>query len=208
MKTPITIMIVEDNLVLNQTLSAHITDDENFELAGAYTNFEDAYAEIATDKPDIILMDINLPEMNGIDGTRKIVSKYPNISIIIITALENSDNVFAALSAGAIGYMTKTFSKEELTDAILNCAGGGAPMSAKIAKMVVNSFRKVNFSPLTDREKQVLETLALGYSYGSIADELFISLATVKYHIKNIYIKLQVSNRTEALREARKKKYI
>jgi len=207
-KELIKVSVIEDNKVLNDILCTYIEESEFCELLSSFLDFESAFDEIHFKKPDIILMDINLPGINGINGTRKIIDAFPSINIIIVTALEDSDNVFKSLSAGATGYLTKTFSPQELIESIIDCSKGGAPMSAKIAKMVVTSFKKSNNSPLTEREKEVLDYLSMGYSYSSIADELFLSKATIKFHIKNIYFKLQVKSKNEALKEARKNRYI
>jgi DNA-binding NarL/FixJ family response regulator len=153
-------------------------------------------------------MDLDLPGMHGIEGIQRIKKTHPDINIIVLTVHEDSDMVFEALCAGASGYITKNANHSRLLDAIDEVQTGGAPMSGKIAKMVVDSFQKNQNSPLTSRETEVLEQLAKGKSYSIIADELFIHKETVKSHIKNIYFKLQVNSKAEALEIARKNKLI
>lgn len=202
------VIIIEDNEEVNHILCEYIKSAENFLLVNAYHNCEDALSSLLIDKPSMVLMDIDLPGMNGIEGTKKIKAVLPKTDVIINTVFENSENVFSALCAGASGYLTKNMSCGELLASLEECLNGGAPMSMKIAKMVVGSFTKNFKSPLTDRETEILSLLAIGKSYNSIADSLFISKDTVKYHIKNIYIKLQVENREEAIAKANKEKLI
>ena len=210
MNTPETysVVIIEDNLEVKNILSEYIKSSPKLFLAGAYTNCEEAIANLKEDNPRVVLMDIDLPGINGIEGTKKIKMLLPKVDVIIITVFENSENVFAALCAGAAGYLTKNIKREELLSSIAECLVGGAPMSMKIAKMVVSSFKKNSQSPLTERETEILTHLSMGKSYNSIADLLFISKDTVKYHIKNIYIKLQVDNKEEAIEKASREKFI
>lgn len=202
------IVVVEDNIELNNVLCEYIKSYEHFSLVGSYINCEDALENIHITKPRMVLMDIDLPGIDGIEGTKKIKQQLPHTDVIIITVFENSETVFSALCAGASGYLTKTIDKDDLLASIKECLDGGAPMSMKIAKMVVTSFNKNTKSPLTERETEVLTQLSNGKSYNSIATFLNISKDTVKYHIKNIYIKLQVGNKEDAIQIANKKKFI
>jgi DNA-binding NarL/FixJ family response regulator len=202
------VIIVEDNADVKNVLSEYVKSNDKLFLAGAYGSCKEAFDNFADDNPRIVLMDIDLPGMNGIQGTKKIKQLYPDADVIIITVFENSENVFAALCAGAAGYLTKNIKREELLLSIDQCLSGGAPMSMKIAKMVVGSFKKTTNSPLTERETEILTYLSNGKSYNTIASLLFISKDTVKYHIKNIYIKLQVDNREDAVEVANKQKLI
>lgn len=202
------VIIIEDNLEVNAVLSEYIKMNDSLSLAASYSNCEDALKNLAEDKPKIILMDIDLPGINGVEGTRKIKQKRPSSEVIIITVFENSETVFSALRAGASGYLTKNVTSEDLLSSIDECLTGGAPMSMKIAKMVVGSFNKNTKSPLTDRETEILSGLSSGKSYNSVALLLNISKDTVKYHIKNIYIKLQVDNKEDAIEIANKEKFI
>lgn len=200
MKTPV--VIIEDNIPLGEGYRKHINNTNTYNVIAIYRNCEDALKNIKNDAPKIILMDIELPGINGIEGSKKIKALYPNIEILIVTVYENSETVFNALCAGATGYLTKTATVEQLVNAMDEALNGGAPMSIHIAKMVVNSFRKSADSILSDRETEVLTLLASGKSYKSIADSLFISINTIRFHIKNIYEKLQVCSREDAIQKA------
>ena len=202
------IVIVEDNKEVKDILCEYVKSNPALYLAGAYGNCEDAIKNLGEDKPRIVLMDIDLPGINGIEGTKKIKTFFPKTDVIIITVFENSESVFSALCAGASGYLTKNIKCDELLSSIDECLTGGAPMSMKIAKMVVSSFKKSTQSPLTERETEILTNLSFGKSYNSIAELLFISKDTVKFHIKNIYIKLQVDNKEEAIEKANREKFI
>lgn len=202
------ITVVEDNEQIRDAFSMLLNFRDSFEVVNSYSNCEDALEALYEDKPDVVLMDIDLPGMSGIEGTRKIKKILPEAHIIIITVFENGKTVFDALCAGASGYLTKSSDKEKLLGAIDEVIGGGAPMSTKIARMVVQSFQKNMDSPLTERETEILSQISEGKSYTTIADTLFISKETVKYHIKNIYIKLQVNNKADALKRANEDRLI
>ncbi|MEM6380842.1 MAG: response regulator transcription factor, partial [Bacteroidota bacterium] len=158
--------------------------------------------------PDIIIMDIELPGINGIEATKQLKQKYPKLQILILTVYENSELVFQALCNGASGYLTKNIKPNEIISSLEQLVNGGAPMSIKIAKMVVESFQKNLNSILSNRELDVLRLLASGKSYKSIANTLCISLNTIKWHIRNIYDKLQVNNREDAIQKANDSKII
>lgn len=202
------IEIVEDNDVVRDGLQLLISSMSNYLVVGAYISCEEAIKNLEKDMPNVILMDLDLPGMSGIEGIQKIKKSNPEIHIIVITVHEDGEMVFEALCAGASGYITKNANHSRLLDAIDEVQSGGAPMSSKIAKMVVSSFQKNHNSPLTTRETQVLELLSKGKSYSVIADELFIHKETVKSHIKNIYFKLHVNCKADALEIARKNKLI
>ncbi|TRX56028.1 response regulator transcription factor [Fulvivirga sp. M361] len=202
------IVIVEDNNAVREGFSLIINSVSNYYVVNSYDNAEDAIKNLKKDAPEIILMDLELPGMNGIEAIGVIKKTHPNIELIVNTIYENSELVFQALCSGASGYITKNTSHSELLDAIDEVINGGAPMSSKIAKMVVNSFQKNPNSPLSSRETQVLELLSKGKSYSMIAQELFITKETAKSHIKNIYSKLQVNSKSEAIAKATKEKLI
>ncbi|WP_026903320.1 response regulator transcription factor [Pedobacter glucosidilyticus] len=203
------IIIVEDNCDVAKGFELLINNSENYRVIAVYDNGEDAIKDIKKLKPDIILMDIDLPGMSGIEATSIIKTSYPKIDIIIITVFENSERVFEAMCAGAVGYLTKNNGYQELIRALDEASKGGAPMSANIARMIVKSFEKnVIENPLSKKETVVLTQLAEGKSYKSIAVNLDISVDTVKFHIKNIYIKLQVNNKEDAIARAKEFKYI
>lgn len=203
------IVLIEDNIPLSEGFKEVISATENFKVVGNYTNCEDAIENINYDNPDILLVDIELPGINGVEGAKQIKQLKPNADIIMVTVYENSEMVFDALCAGASGYLTKNLTPDELIDALNEIVSGGAPMSIKIAKMVVSSFRKKQSKiELSNREKEVLTLLSEGNSYDSIADQLFISKNTIKFHLKNIYIKLQVNSNIEAVNKANKENLI
>ena len=166
-ETTVKIIIVEDNDIIREGFELLINSMNNYEVLETFSSCEDALKKAAKLSPDVILMDIELPGMNGIEGTKKLKSILPNTDIIVITIHENSDLVFKALCAGASGYMTKNTDHSKLLDAIDQVIKGGAPMSTNIARMVVNSFNRLRKpSPeLTRREREVLEQLCEGKSY-------------------------------------------
>lgn len=202
------VVVIEDNLPLNEAFCAIINISEKFRVAGNYTNCEDAIVNLKEDKPDIVLMDIELPGMNGVHGTKLIRKILPQCLVMIVTVFENSSIVFDALCAGASGYLTKNTSSKNLISSMSELIEGGAPMSINIAKMVVQSFQKSAESILSDRETEVLTLLSQGKSYKSIGENLFLSRNTIKFHIKNIYDKLQVNSKEGAIEIASKNKYI
>jgi DNA-binding NarL/FixJ family response regulator len=199
------VVIIEDNIPLRDGFVEVINKTKNFHVVDAYGNCEDAIERLKTDNAFIYLVDIDLPGMSGVEGTKLIKKALPNSHIIMVTVYENSTMVFDALCAGATGYLTKNVSPNEIVDALDEVISGGAPMSIKIAKMVVSSFQKQPSKiELSKREKEVLTLLADGNSYDSIAEQLFISKNTIKFHLKNIYIKLQVNSNIEAVQKANK----
>ena len=198
------ISIIEDNALFREHLTTYISELESYFLLAAYDSFEKAIKDMKSGNyPDIVLMDIDLPETNGIEGTKIIKQKFPKTDILIVTVFENSTMVFEALKAGACGYLTKSLGFPELSKALSDLEKGGAPMSNSIAKMVVESFQ-LNHSDntLSNREKQVLSLLAKGKTYSHIASDLFISKTTVRTHIRNIYQKLHVNSKAEAIQKA------
>ncbi len=202
------ILIIEDNDVVRDGFELLINSLSEHDVVGTYATCEEAIKNIGKLNPHIILMDIELPGMSGIEGTRLIRKSHPDINILVITVHDDSDLVFQALVAGASGYITKNAPHNKILDAINEVSKGGAPMSSKIARMVVESFQRNQNSPLSPRETEVLELLSEGKSYSVIADELFIHKETVKSHIKNIYYKLQVNSKAAAIEVARKNKLI
>ncbi|HOY13275.1 MAG TPA: response regulator transcription factor [Saprospiraceae bacterium] len=202
------IVIIEDNPQLNDAFATIVNFSENFRVAGKYLNCEDAIKNIYKDKPDVVLMDLELPGMNGVEGTKQIRKLMPKTLILIVSVYENSEMVFNALCAGASGYLTKNTTSKILIESIQELLDGGAPMSISIARMVVSSFQKAANSILSDRETEVITLLAQGKSYKSIGETLNISRNTIKFHIKNIYEKLEVNNREDAISLASEKKYI
>lgn len=196
----IRISIVEDVDEIREGLRFIITQSPGFEFVSGYASAEDAYTGLPGDAPDIVIMDIGLPRSTGIDCIRKLKADGTPIQFVIFTVYEDSDQVFDALSAGASGYLLKNSSPAKIISALQEINEGGSPMSLSIARKVVNSFqRPVQRNELSVREMEVLTLLAKGLLYKEIADKLSISRGTVGQHIHNIYEKLHVQNRTEAI---------
>ncbi len=204
----ISISIVEDNDKLRGTLAKVIGRAEGFRFASDYGNAEEALAELPKVKPDVVLMDINLPGMNGVECVRKLKGLLPQTQVMMLTVYEDTENIFKALAAGANGYMLKRTPTKELIEAIREMQRGGSPMTTHIARLVVQSFQKAaapapaaggELSELSEREQQVLDLLAQGLIYKEIAEKLNIGYETVHTYIRRIYEKLQVRTRTEAV---------
>ena len=204
----ISILLFEDNKSLRQSLKLYFDNTAGAYLAGAYEDANDAVAKIRKHCPDVVLMDIQMPQMNGIETVQKAAELYPEIQFLMCTVFEDHDSIFESLKAGATGYILKNTPVNKLFDAIREIYAGGSPMSAQIARMVIRTFNSkekpgtIDLSILSDREKEVLELLADGLLYKEIGEQLFISIGTVRQHIHNIYKKLQVQNRTEAINKA------
>lgn len=202
------IIIIEDNSSIREAFAAVIESDGSYLVVAHYGSCEGALKNIEADAPDVVLMDIGLPGIDGIEGTSRIKKLYPACIVLIITVQEDSDKVFRSLCAGADGYIVKNSDTDELVKSIDQAVAGGAPMSLQIAKMVVQSFKRQPDSPLSEREREVLQRIAEGKSYSKIALDLFISKETVRSHIKNIYQKLAVNSKSDALRVAGTNKWI
>jgi DNA-binding NarL/FixJ family response regulator len=206
---PINISIVEDNDKLRGTLAKVIGRAEGFRFVSDYANAEDALADLPRIKPDVVLMDINLPGMNGVECVRKLKGLLPQTQVMMLTVYEDTENIFNALAAGANGYLLKRTPTKELIEAIHEVHRGGSPMTTHIARLVVQSFQKPvpaaaapaggELAELSEREQQVLDLLAQGLIYKEIADKLNIAYETVHTYIRRIYEKLQVRTRTEAV---------
>jgi DNA-binding NarL/FixJ family response regulator len=203
MTNKISVSIVEDIPEVRQTIEKYIQQSENFVFEKAYSNSESAIKDLETLTPDIIIMDINLPGMNGIECITEIRKKNTTTQFLIFTVFEDDEKIFDALKAGAMGYLLKRTPKEQLLEALLDLHNGGSPMSTSIARKVIQSFSKVSTSnyenAISKKEREVIELLAKGFLYKEIGDKLSISLNTVKQHLHNIYKKLQVDNKTEAI---------
>ena len=207
---PISISIVEDNDQLRGTLAKLIGRTEGFRFVSDYASAEDALAGLPKVKPDVVLMDINLPGINGVECVRKLKQILPTTQVMMLTVYEDTENIFKALAAGANGYMLKRTPTKELIAAIREMQRGGSPMTTHIARLVVQSFQKPvavaaagggggELSDLSEREQQVLDLLAQGLIYKEIAEKLNIGYETVHTYIRRIYEKLQVRTRTEAV---------
>jgi len=201
---PIKVSIVEDVEQIRESLAALIGGSEGFDCIETYGSAEDAIRGLTVRKPDVLLMDINLPAMSGIDCVRKLKDIDPSLQVMMVTMYEDSEQVFKALQAGASGYILKRTPPSKLLEAIQEVHHGGSPMTMQIARMVVQSFHQYGNSldesaNLTKREQEILSYLAKGLRYKEIADALFISVETVRSHLRRVYEKLHVRSRTEAV---------
>jgi DNA-binding NarL/FixJ family response regulator len=204
----IRVVIIEDDETIRSGFTYLINSVAGYKVINSYSSVEKALPALHGDDPQVILLDIQLPGMKGTDAIPKIKNLVPKAHILMLTVYDNEENVFTALARGASGYLIKSDSTEKITEAIREVVEGGAPMSMNIAKIVIRSFHKNQNSPLTKRETEILEQVANGKSRSKIAKEMFIDLETVKSHIKNIYVKLNVHSREDAIKEARNNKYI
>jgi DNA-binding NarL/FixJ family response regulator len=200
----VTVSIVEDNEKLRGTLARVLNRADGFECVSQYGSAEEALKELPKVTPEVVLMDINLPGMNGVECVRQLKQILPKTQVMMLTVYEDTENIFNALAAGASGYMLKRTPSKELLEAIKDVQRGGSPMTMHIARKVVQSFQRKaeTTSPtenLSEREQQVLDLLSQGLMYKEIADKLAISYETVHTYIRRIYEKLQVRTRTEAV---------
>jgi DNA-binding NarL/FixJ family response regulator len=201
---PITVSIVEDNEQLRGTLARVISRAEGFRCLSQYGDAESAVEGLPKDLPEVVLMDINLPGMNGVECVRRLKQVAPQIQVVMLTVYEDTENIFNALAAGAAGYLLKRTKSAELIEAIREVNRGGSPMTTHIARKVTQSFQRAGPSQkstenLSEREQEVLDCLSQGFLYKEIADKLGISYETVHTYIRRIYEKLQVRTRTEAV---------
>lgn len=207
-KNPITqVAIVEDNAALGNGLRKIVESADDFRCVGVWASAEEALKKVEAFMPQVILMDINLPGMSGIEATARIKQYLPDIQVIMVTVYRDHDQIFAALKAGASGYLLKRSTPEEVRQAIRDVRSGGAPMSAEIARRVVEAFHQPIKPPgagtpeavkLSKRETEILEYLTKGLANKEIADRLDISVETVRVHLRRVYEKLHVHSRTEA----------
>ncbi len=211
----IRVAIVEDKNIIREELAMLINGTEGYLCVGAFHNCETMLSKIESLLPDVLIMDICLPGIYGIEYVKKVKKKLPQLNILIFTVYEESDLIFDAFCAGASGYLIKKTPPTRLLEAIREAHEGGSPMSANIARKVVNLFQQSKFADLkpsvqdagasfnlTEREHEILNGLARGNSYQAIAGTLFISTNTVRYHIRNMYRKLQVHSQSEAVAKA------
>jgi DNA-binding NarL/FixJ family response regulator len=202
------VVIVEDNEDINSTFTELINNTPEFEWVTSYNAAEKYLANLNKDKPDIVLMDIGLPGVSGIKAIKESKKILAKLEILVISVHNNNETVFEALCSGASGYITKIADNESIIKAIHEVIRGGAPMSTQIARMVVKSFNKNQQTPLIKRETEILEMLSTGKSHARIADELFLSKETIRTHMRNIYTKLEVNTKADAIALAKNEKYI
>lgn len=203
----ISIAIVEDLDVVRNGLKDFISLSTDFLIIGAFKTGEEALQKLPEIRPDIVIMDINLPGMNGIECIRQVKDKSPSTQFMMFTVYENDEKVFEALKAGASGYLLKNTGLLQIAESVKELHEGGSPMSANIARKMVNLFRDTDkktpfLDLLSNREKEILQLLAKGLLYKEIAEQLSITTGTVRIHIHKIYEKLHVQNRTEAINKA------
>lgn len=200
------IAIIEDDEKVRNYLGEQIQLHVDVKELRSFGDAESALKKLSAEPVDIALFDINLPGMNGIDCIQRLKILHPRMQMMVLTVYDNADNIFNALKAGATSYLLKSTPPEKIIEAINEVHNGGSPMSSQIARKVIDAFsikEKTNdyFQTLSRREQEMLEQLSKGYRYKEIADKLFISLETVRTHVRNIYEKLQVNSRVEALRK-------
>jgi DNA-binding NarL/FixJ family response regulator len=200
----ISVSIVEDDPQVRASLAKLIDGSAGYRCVSQHPSAENALQEIPQIRPDVTLMDINLPGLNGVECVRRLKPQLPGTQIIMLTVYQNTEHIFNALAAGATGYLLKQTPPAELLAAIQNVNDGGSPMSSHIARKIVQSFQQaappsVADASLSPREAQVLDLLAKGYLYKEIADTMKVTYATVHTHIRHVYEKLHVRSRTEAV---------
>jgi DNA-binding NarL/FixJ family response regulator len=205
--TTIRTAVVEDIRELREGLTTLINFTEGFTCTGSYRSMEDAISRIKHDVPDVLLSDIGLPGMNGIDGIRILKQQFPRMQVLMLTVYEDDDRIFDALCAGASGYLLKRTSPAKILENVKEAVAGGAPMSPEVATRVIKLFR--DFRPparidheLTPHETRLLKLLVDGHNYMTAAEELGVSFNTIKFHMRHIYEKLQVHSKSEAVAKA------
>jgi DNA-binding NarL/FixJ family response regulator len=209
----IKLMLYEDNPQLREGLTMLLNGSDGFEVVGAFKNCNNVEDEVQAYAPDVILMDIDMPGTNGIEGLKRIRRINNDVKVLMLTVFDDNKNVFEAVRSGANGYVLKKTPPARLIEYITEANSGGAPMTSSIATQVLRMFSEMNAQQgadyhLSEREKQVLQLLVNGYSYKMIASEMFISIDTVRSHIKKIYEKLHVNSKSEAVAKAFKDKLV
>lgn len=211
----IKVAIIEDNETIREGLSALINGTEGYKCIAAFRDCETFLNKLNQLELDVVLMDIGLPGMSGIEGVQQAIKKNPDLNILMLTIYEDSEKIFDALCSGASGYLVKKTPPAKLLEAIKDAYEGGSPMSSGIARQVINAFKETKVKnsteedyKLSSREIGVLNLLADGYNYQEIAENMFISVDTVRHHIRNIYKKLHVHSQSEAVAKAIRKKII
>jgi DNA-binding NarL/FixJ family response regulator len=200
----IRVSIVEDNRGTRESLTELLERAGSLRFVGAHPNGEEALKQIPAEEPDVVLMDINLPHMNGIECVSRLKERLPKTQVLMLTTYEESDLIFDSLRKGASGYLLKNTTPKDLIQAIEQVHVGGAPMSMQIARKVVSHFQQIkkpqsDMEQLTKREQEILALLAKGYLYKEIGDQLGITLSTVRSHLHTVYEKMHVQSRTEAV---------
>jgi DNA-binding NarL/FixJ family response regulator len=200
----IRIGLVEDNNTLRNSLSNLFNNTEGMQCVMSHGNLRNIVSELGRTKPNVVLMDIGLPDISGIEGVRTIKSNFPNVQVLMFTVFEDDEKIFEAIRSGASGYLLKKTSPQHIIEAIHELHRGGAPMTPNIARKVIKSFQSPSFQnlkeyELTPREMEILYSLVDGLSYRKIADKYSISISTVQTHISNVYQKLHVHSKSQAV---------
>jgi two-component system, NarL family, response regulator LiaR len=202
----IRVALLDDDEEILSGLSWMIENAEGFSCVGLYKNCSEALAALENNPPDVMLMDIGLPDKSGIECVRLLKQDYPEVQVLMLTVYSDEERIFESLRAGAVGYLLKRTQVPRLLEAITDAYNGGAPMSGEVARKVLGYFtqqkKETYTADLSKREKEILELLVQGYSYKAIAETLFLSPHTVRFHIHNIYGKLHVSSKAEAVAKA------
>ncbi len=200
--------ILDDDREYRALLADFLNATEGFRCVGTYKDCDQAVKSIEVDLPDVLLLDIEMPVRSGIEALKIIKFHYPTVKVLMLTVYSDNEKIFQSLRAGAVGYLLKKSPKEKLLEAIRDAFEGGAPFSGEVAQKVLLYFQNpsghADFSILSDRERQVLEDLVEGHGTKAIAERLFVSTHTVRFHLHNIYVKLHVNSRAEAIAKALK----
>ena len=209
----IKVAIVEDNTLLRQSLEQLFNRTENMRCVASLNNLLNVVHEFQKAQPDIVLMDIGLPDITGIEGVRTVTSNFDDIQVLMFTVFEDDEKIFEAVRSGASGYLLKKTPPEEIVDAVKELHEGGAPMSPSIARKVIQAFQAkpanhLEEYQLTSREKELLFALVDGLSYKKIAEKYFVSIHTVRSHISSIYEKLHVNSKSQAVAKALQNKSV
>ena len=211
-KDLIRVSILDDDREFRELISTTIKNSNGFVCAGIYCTCDEAMKKIEEDIPDILLLDIAMPYKSGIQSLKEIKQKYPSVEVLMLTVLSDNDKIFESVRNGAVGYILKKSPSNKLLEAIKEAYEGGAPFPGEIARKVLQYFKtplkNTTQSELSDREREVLEALVEGHGTKAIADKLFVSINTIRFHLRNIYNKLHVNSRTEAVAKALKNKII
>lgn len=211
-KEIIRVSILDDDKEFRELISTTIKNSDGFACAGLYSTCDEAVKKIEDDIPDILLLDIAMPYKSGIQSLKEIKRKYPSVEVLMLTVLSDNDKIFESVRNGAVGYILKKNPSNKLLEAIREAYEGGAPFPGEIARKVLEyfktPFKNSSQSELSDREREVLEALVDGHGTKVIADKLFVSINTIRFHLRNIYNKLHVNSRTEAVAKALKNKII